>query len=81
MKRRIEKNLIKKWSKSVGGTGVAAKKIIEATDMAPESAAKLARGSYASEPQFLIRKALCELTGLAEDILFPVVGATENRAS
>lgn len=80
MKRRIEKKLIQKWVKSVGGTGKAVKIIMEATDIAPDTAAKLARGEYPYEPQFLIRKAICELTGKLEDELFPFVGA-KGKAS
>lgn len=80
MKRRIEESVIKKWSKSVGGSGKAARILMEAMEIAPTTADKLVRGHYPSEPQFLIRKALCELTGLTEDELFPIVGA-KGRAS
>lgn len=80
MKRKVEAKLIKKWAQSVGGSGEAAKILIEATNMAPDTATKIVRGNYPSEPQYLIRKALCQLSGFTEDELFPFVGA-KGRAS
>jgi hypothetical protein len=72
LRRSINTEEIRKWTNSVGGTGRAVKLLIKETDCAPSTAEKMVRGVYPSEPQFLIRKALCELTGIDEDILFPL---------
>lgn len=80
MKRIIQRKLIGKWTASVGGSGKATRILMDTLEIAPSTAEKLARGNYPSEPQFLIRKALCNLTGISEDKLFPLVGA-KGKAS
>lgn len=80
MKRKVAKPLIVKWAQSVGGFGRAAKMLMEATEVAASTADKLVRGVYPYEPQFLLRKTLCEMSGFSEDELFPLVAA-KGKAS
>lgn len=78
MRLIVNKNEMKKWAKSVGGASKAARMIMDETEVSVSTADKLVRGIYPSEPDYLLRKVLCELTGLAEDALFNKV---EDNAS
>lgn len=73
MKRQLDPLKIKNWAKSVGGTSKAVKALMMATEIAPVTAEKIATGRYTSEPKFLLRKAIADLTGIPESELFPVV--------
>jgi transcriptional regulator with XRE-family HTH domain len=42
---------------------------------------KALSGNYECVPRALTRKALCSVTNLSEDKLFPLVGASESEAS
>lgn len=82
MKRQIEEKLIKSWAKKIGGVSKAVRVLMDATEIAPSTAEKLVCGKYPSEPQFLIRKVLCDLTGYSEDELFPFAATKgKSRAS
>jgi hypothetical protein len=78
MTRMIDKKLMKAWVKSVGGSSEAQAMIIESTGISPSMAEKLVQGSYSSEPQVLIRRAICDIAGLLEDSLFPVARTTRR---
>lgn len=68
--RVINKERIAEWVESVGGIGQATKLVIDATDMMPSTAEKIARGVYPSQPNSLVRKAMCKLTGIPHDELW-----------
>ena len=42
---------------------------------------KVTAGRYKSSPRPMTRRALCQATGIAEDELFPLVGANEDRSA
>lgn len=71
--RRINGELINKWIKE-NGQHEAVAKIVAKTGLSPSTVEKLTRGNYPSQPSYLIRKALLELTKMNEDDLFPDAG-------
>jgi len=73
MKRKLDHIKIRNWAKSMGGTSKAVKALMIATEIAPATAEKIVTGRYASEPKFLLRQAIAELTGIPESELFPII--------
>lgn len=79
MRLVVNRKVIKNWTKRVGGTSEAVRRIMEKTNCAPVTADKIARGVYLSEPSFLFKQALQEITGLTEKELF--IKIEEEQAS
>jgi hypothetical protein len=61
---------IVEWTEKVGGVSMATGLILQATGLMPSTAEKIAKGTYPSQPNFLVRKALVELTGIPQNELF-----------
>jgi hypothetical protein len=78
MTRTIDKELMSAWVASVGGPGKAVSMIMEVAGISNSMARKIVQANYRSVPQFLVRRAICDLAGLLEDSLFPVVSSSRN---
>lgn len=71
--RRINGELINKWI-TENGEHEAVAKIMAKTGLSASTIEKLTRGQYPSQPSYLVRKALLDLTKMKEDELFPNIG-------
>ncbi len=73
----VNSDKITEWAESVGGISVATGMVLQATGIGPSTAEKIVRGVYPSQPSYLVRKALVELTGIPQDELFERRSAEE----
>lgn len=80
MKRDLARQTIRSWTEKIGRKK-AIGMISGTLECSASKAEKLADGRYPSVPTPLEQKALAKLTRIKRDDLFPVVTATEERAS
>lgn len=71
MKRRLNSDKLKEWIDHYGSIP-AENRIREVTGYSLSTLQKMKDGSYNHCPGFAERRALVDITGMSEDVLFPV---------
>jgi len=81
MKRTLNIDLIKDWTKSVGGLSRATGILLQQTQWSLSKAEKVAAGRYYFLHKLEDRKLLSKITGLNFNVLFPVEPKRSKKAS
>lgn len=79
MKRSVNSEVLKNYMEKQGQDGVVSTS--KDSGISFSWLQKAANGAYTFTPRRLTREALCRVTGISEDVLFPIVTSNRKRAS
>lgn len=81
MKRRLDKQLMTEWVKSVGSPTKASEIVKQKLKCSKSKADKIVGCRYPSVPQPLEQMALADLLGTTSDLLYPEACRLRSRAA